>query len=130
MKSKDMFNLQPYATAQNCFDAMVEKYGLERYDAKTALEIGNIRYELTRCLFSVSNPVTIADDVSDKTVAQIKENKTNYRGADVQVVAYRSYTDPSLAAHIIGTVRKSMPRNMQNSKTAVTALTMKSVSRE
>lgn len=106
MKSKDMFNLQSYATAQNCFDAMVEKYGLEKYDVKTALAIGNIRYELTRCLFSVSNPVTIADDVKDKTVAQIKEDRQGFLGADVQVVAYRSYTDPTLAAHIIGTVRK------------------------
>lgn len=106
MKSKDMFNLQPYATAQNCFDAMVEKYGLEKYDTKTALEIGNIRYELTRLLFSVSNPVTIADDVSDKTVAQIKENKSAFLGADVRVVAYRSYSDSTLASHIIGTVRK------------------------
>lgn len=106
LKSKDMLNLQEYATAQNCFDAMVEKYGLEEYDAKTALEIGNIRYELTRLLFSVSNPVTIADDVSDKTVAQIKENNTQYLGADVQVVAYRSYADSSLATHLIGTVRK------------------------
>jgi len=41
MKSADMFNLQPYATAQNCYDAMVEKYGLEQYDTKTALQIGN-----------------------------------------------------------------------------------------
>lgn len=106
MKSKDMFNLQSYATAQNCFDAMVEKYGLEEYDAKTALEIGNIRYELTRLLFSVSNPVKIADDVSDKTVAQIKENTKDFLGADVQVIAYRSYADSSMAAHLIGTVRK------------------------
>ena len=29
MKSKDMLNLQPYATAANCFNAMVERYGLE-----------------------------------------------------------------------------------------------------
>ena len=106
LKSKDMLNLQDYATAQNCFDAMVEKYGLEDFDAATALEIGSIRYELTRLLFSVSNPVTIADDVSDKTVAEIKENDEYYLGADVQVVAYRSYTDSSLASHIIGTVRK------------------------
>ena len=69
MKSKDMLNVQSYATAQNCFDVMVEKYGLEKYDTKTALEIGTIRYELTRLLLSVQNPVTIADDVSDKTVA-------------------------------------------------------------
>lgn len=106
MKSKDMFNLQDYATAQNCFDAMVEKYGLEKYDKKLALEIGNIRYELTRLLFSVENPVTIADDVSDKTVAEIKENSEKYKGSDVKVVAYREYTDSSLAPHIIGTVRK------------------------
>lgn len=106
MKSADMFNLQEYATAQNCFDAMVEKYGLEGYDAKTALKIGNIRYELTRLVFSVSNPVTIAEDVSDKTVAQIKENSEKYLGADVKVVAYREYTDSTLAPHIIGTVRK------------------------
>ena len=106
LKSKDMLNLQDYATAQNCYDAMVEKYGLEKYDTKTALEIGSIRYELTRLLFSVSNPVTIADDVSDDTVAKIKENNEKYYGADVRVVAYRSYTDSSLAAHIIGTVRK------------------------
>ena len=106
LKNKDMLNLQHYATAQNCFDVMVEKYGLENYDAKTALEIGSIRYELTRLLFSVSNSVTIAQDVSDKTVAQIKENQQKYMGADVEVVAYRDYYDSTLAPHILGTVRK------------------------
>ncbi len=110
MKSSDMLNLQPYATAQNCFDAMVEKYELEeyleKYGAKITLEIGNIRYELTRLLFSVSNPVTIADDVSNETVAVIKENKSKYLGADVQIVAYREYTDSTLAPHILGTIRK------------------------
>ena len=110
MKSKDVFNLQDYATAQNCFDAMVEKYGLEAYaekgDYETALEIGNIRYELTRLLFSVSNPVAIAEDVSEKTIAEIKENYDYYEGADVEVVAYREYADSTLAPHILGTVRK------------------------
>ncbi|MCI6244507.1 MAG: hypothetical protein MR619_01200, partial [Eubacterium sp.] len=106
MKSKDMFNLQGYATAQNCFDAMVEKYSLEEYDKETALKIGGIRYELTRLLFSIENPVTIADDVSDETVAVIKEDKAKYLGADVKAVAYREYTDSTLAPHILGTVRK------------------------
>ena len=110
MKHKDMFNLQDYATAQNCFDAMIEKYELEeyleKYGVETALEIGNIRYELTRLLFSVSNPVTIAADVSDKTVAMVKEDGVRYEGADVRIVAYREYADSTLAPHIIGTVRK------------------------
>lgn len=106
MKSADMFNLQPYATAQNCYDAMVEKYGLEQYDTKTALQIGNLRYELTRLQFSISTPVVIADQVSSETVAAIKEDKERYLGADVQVVTHREYTDSALAPHILGTVRK------------------------
>lgn len=106
MKSADMLNLQPYATAQNCFDAMLEKYEIEGYDKKTALKIGSIRYELTRLLFSYENPVTIADNVSDKTVAIIKEDQKTYLGADVRVVAYREYIDSTIAPHILGTVRK------------------------
>ena len=106
MKSADMFNLQPYATAQNCYDAMVEKYGLEQYDTKTALQIGNLRYELTRLQLSISTPVVIADEVSSETVAAIKEDKDRYLGADVQVVTHREYTDSTLAPHILGTVRK------------------------
>lgn len=106
MKSADMLNLQPYATAQNCFDAMLEKYEIEGYDDKTALKIGNIRYELTRLLFSYENPVTIADDVSNETVAKIKEDKETYLGADVRVVAYREYVDSTVAPHVLGTVRK------------------------
>ncbi len=106
MKSADMLNLQPYATAQNCFDAMLEKYEIEGYDKKTALKIGSMRYELTRLLFSYENPVTIADNVSDKTVAIIKEDQKTYLGADVRVVAYREYIDSTIAPHILGTVRK------------------------
>lgn len=106
MKSKDMFNLQSYATPQNCFDTMVEEYGLEQYDTETALKIGTIRYELTRLMFSIENPVTIADDVSDATVAEIKEDTVTYLGADVKAVAYREYADSTLAPHILGTIRK------------------------
>lgn len=106
MKSADMLNLQPYATAQNCYDAVIEKYGIEGYSPDMTLKIANIRYELTRLLFSYENPVTIADDVSEKTVAIIKEDQSSYLGADVQVVAYREYTDSTIAPHILGTVRK------------------------
>ena len=85
---------------------MIEKYEIEGYDAQTALKIGNIRYELTRLLFSYENPVTIADDVSDETVAMIKEDRETYLGADVRIVAYREYVDSTIAPHILGTVRK------------------------
>jgi len=106
MKSRDMFNLQKYATAKNCFDAMVEIYGLETFDDETALKIGSVRYELTRLLFSIENPVIIAENVSNETVAAIKEDRESYQGADIKVTSYREYTNPELAPHILGTVRK------------------------
>lgn len=116
MKSADMLNLQPYATAQNCYDAVIEKYEINGYDPDMTLKIANIRYELTRLLFSYENPVTIADDVSDKTVAQIKEDKDTYLGADVQVVAYREYADSTIAPHILGTVRKINEQEYEENK--------------
>ncbi len=61
---------------------------------------------VTRLLFSYENPVTIADEVSDETVAMIKEDKETYLGADVRIVAYREYVDSTIAPHILGTVRK------------------------
>lgn len=106
MKSKDMFNLQKYATAENCFSTMVEEYGLEGVDKETALKIGAVRYELTRLLFSIENPVIIAENVSNETVAAIKEDTVSYLGANVKVTSYREYVNPELAPHILGTVRK------------------------
>ncbi|MDE6505689.1 MAG: hypothetical protein K2K71_00300 [Eubacterium sp.] len=106
MKSEGVFNLQNYATAQNCFDAMVEQYELEEYSIADALKIGAVRYELTTKMFSIESPITIADDVSNETVAAIKEDQVSYKGADVKPVSYREYTDPTLAPHILGTVRK------------------------
>ena len=85
---------------------MVEMYELEDYDVKTALKIGAVRYELTTQLFSIENPVTIAENVKNETVAAIKEDKKSYLGADVRAISYREYTDSTIAPHILGTVRK------------------------
>jgi penicillin-binding protein 2 len=89
---------------------MVELYGLEITILKPHLKSRN-QYELTRLLFAIENPITIADDVSDETVAAIKENTDDYRGADVKAVAYREYTDSTLAPHIMGTIRKINAEN-------------------
>ncbi|MCC8023410.1 MAG: hypothetical protein LIO46_06520, partial [Clostridiales bacterium] len=106
MKSKDNLYLAGYATAQDCFDRLVEKYELQDYSVSDALRIGAIRYELTLQSFSISNPVTIAEDVSDETVQIIKESGDTYLGADVQITAYREYVDGTLAPHIIGVTGK------------------------
>lgn len=104
IKSEWMLNLNDYATAQNCFDAIVDRYDLQEYSKKDARDIGSVCLAMKEIGFGISTPYTFADDVSETTVAAIKENSLFYQGVDVQVVPYREYTDDTFAPHILGTV--------------------------
>ena len=104
MKSRDMLNLNDYATAQNCMDALIEMFELQEYGQSDARKIASVRYEMKRLSFSVSYPYTFAEDVSTKLVAKIMENSAYYRGVTAEIVSYREYADGTLAPHILGLV--------------------------
>ncbi len=104
MKSKDMLNLNDYATAQNCFDALIARYKLEKYSPQDARKIASVCYEMKLMVFSVSSPYTFAEDVSGEIVAKIKENSNFYKGVEVEIVPYREYADGTLAPHILGMI--------------------------
>lgn len=103
MKSKKLLNLNEYATAQNCLDALIDRYKLEGYAVKDARNIASVRYEMERLEFSVSYPYTFAQDVSTQMVSTIKENSATYPGVEESIVAYREYqVEGWLAPHVIG----------------------------
>ncbi len=102
MKSKDMLNLNDYATAQNCFDALVREFELSEYSLTDALKIAAVRYQMKNLFFSIGYPYTFASDVPDSVVSLVKENADYYQGVDLQVVPIRKYTDGYLAPHILG----------------------------
>ncbi len=104
MKSKDMLNLNDYATAENCLDALIEKYSLQKYSLVDARKIASVCYEMRRLNFSVSYPYTFAQDVPTELVAKIKENGSFYQGVNVEIVPYREFVDGTLAPHILGMV--------------------------
>lgn len=101
---KSNLDLNPYATAQNCMDAIISAYELEDYSLQEQRTIGGILYTMRAADFSVSNPYTFAEDISDETVQKIKENSTFYQGVEITVEPYREYVDGTLAPHIIGMV--------------------------
>ncbi|MBQ4603996.1 MAG: hypothetical protein IJB16_05270, partial [Clostridia bacterium] len=74
MKSKDLLRLNDYATAQNCFDALIDRYELEQYAPEDARKISAVRYEMERIYFRIGNPYTFALDVPEEIIAKIKEN--------------------------------------------------------
>ncbi|MCR5484184.1 MAG: hypothetical protein K6F09_01200 [Clostridiales bacterium] len=104
MKSKDLLNLNTYATAQNCMDALITRYKLENYSLSDARKIASVCYEMKRHSFSISYPYTFAEDVSTTLAAKIKENSNFYRGVSVEIVSYREYADGTLAPHVLGMV--------------------------
>ena len=98
------FELAHYATAENCFDAMVEKYKLEDYSADEQRKIMGVRYSMDIADFSISYPYTFAEDISTELMRKISESGFLLSGVSVEVVPFREYTDTSLAVNLIGSV--------------------------
>lgn len=96
--------LAHYATAQNCFDAMVKKYGLESYAADDQRKIMGVRYSMDIADFSISYPYTFAEDIPTELMRKISESGFLLSGVSVEVVPFREYTDTSLAVNLIGSV--------------------------
>ncbi|MBQ6021187.1 MAG: hypothetical protein IJL26_13520 [Clostridia bacterium] len=104
LKSKDLLNMNDYATAENCFAAAVEKYELQDYDPRMARDIASVYYSMFKTQFSAAAPYTFASDVPIELVAVIKEKNFDFTGVDAQVVTYREYPDGTIAPHLLGVV--------------------------
>lgn len=96
--------LQQYATAKNCMDALIEKYECQNYEPQDARMIVSVRNEMRRKNYSFAYPYTFAQDISDKTVAVIMENRDAFGGVSVQNNTVRNYVSGELAPHVIGRV--------------------------
>lgn len=104
MKSKDMLDLNEYATAQNCLDTLIERYSLQEYPIAEARKIASVCYGMKRVYFRTGTTYTFATDVPDETVAMVKENSNFYQGVDVRVDPVRNYFDGTLAPHVLGRI--------------------------
>ena len=104
LKSSDMLDLNNYATAENCMDALIKRYSLQAYSKKDAMKIAGVCTEMKKAGFGVGYPYTFAEDVPTELITIIMENKYFYKGVENTVEAYRQYTDGTLAPHIIGRV--------------------------
>lgn len=113
MNAKECFQYIRTSTKANAihfFDPLTgeEKTEEERekkeqdYDERTALEIMSVRYALMMNTYQKYEPITISSDVSEKTVAAIKENTAQLTGVEVSEDAKRVYYDSYYFSHIIG----------------------------
>lgn len=97
-------DLADYATAQNCFDAMVERYKLEAFTQDEQRKIMGVRYSMEISDFSISYPFTFAEDIPTEFMRKISETSFMLSGVSIDVVPFREYADTTLAVNLIGTV--------------------------
>ena len=74
----------------------------ESYDERTAYEIVCIRYAMKSTTYSRYQPIVIAQDVSDKTVAYVNEHLHEYEGIAIEEDMIRKYNDSFYFASLIG----------------------------
>lgn len=96
--------LNHYATADNCFKRLVERYDLEGYNKSNQRKIMGVRYSMEIASFSISYPYTFAEDIPTELMRKISESGFLLDGITVDVCPFRQYVDTSLAVNIIGSV--------------------------
>ncbi len=104
LKSKAFLHLNPYASVQNCFDALVQRYGLEAYDIRDARNIASVYYSMHKEGFNANTDYVFATDVSDALMTLVKEKNDVLIGVGVRVDAEREYVNGTIAPHILGVV--------------------------
>ncbi len=79
-------------------------YGIDQdeLDRSQVLKMVNIRYAIGLNSFQKYIPTTVAEDVSDETVAEIMEHLDELQGVDIAEETLRRYTDSKYFANLIG----------------------------
>lgn len=73
-----------------------------KYSKTRVLQIVTVRYGMHLNSYKRYIPTTIASDVSDKTVAVIKENMVDLQGISIGEISLREYPDSKYFASILG----------------------------
>ena len=107
-KWKEEMEIDENFSFEQTISYYIDKYDLSEYshDRNTQIRMIQIKYEGNLNGYSLFNSVTVAKDISQESVAQIEEKKSELYGVNVVSVPKRYYPNGTLAAHIIGYVSK------------------------
>lgn len=117
-KWKKEMNLKEDATFDETIDTFIQKYDLADYavDRKNQIRMIMIKYEGNLNGYSLFNAALVAKDISEKSVAQIEEKKSELYGVNVISVPKRYYPNGEFAAHVIGYVSKISDKEYKTKK--------------
>ena len=102
LKSKDNLNMNPYSTAEECMAQLIKKYECSEYTKEQQRNIISVKYNMAKTGYSKTQPYTFAEGISENTMSVISENMQNEKGVYIDSTAIRTYTNGTVAPHIIG----------------------------
>ena len=103
-KWKKENDIDENATAEHAFQKLKEKYDIQEQNLQKARKIMVVRYEITKNVFSNIKPITIAKNISNKSLNQIREQSSKFPGTAVNNEPIVTYPYGSLASHVLGYV--------------------------
>ncbi len=110
LKMLEKFSLANDIDAKEFSLFLLKRYGIIDKENKLTVEKKDIkrllekRYETERLEFSVLNPFTISENISQNTLTAVKE--ANLPGVEIEKCASRVYVYPGYASHILGRTGK------------------------
>lgn len=94
-------------TAEETIDYLSAYFGLpQNLSYPTRRKAISIRYSLYLQRYRKYQPITVALDISDKTVANIEERQTSFPGVMIDTDSLRSYPAGEYFSHILGYIRQ------------------------
>ncbi len=95
--------LTDYNSIEQIFDFYRKKYEVSsKFTDEEALCVTAIRYAMDKSGFDEKTPYTLARDVDELVLQQIKEQFMDFAGVDVVIEPVRVFENGTMAAHILG----------------------------
>ena len=74
----------------------------DSYSTKDSLKIMSVRYDVFMNRYSQTTPITVASNISDKSIAAISEHQEEYPGVAIKADSLRKYNDAKYFSAIMG----------------------------
>lgn len=104
LKSEAFLHLNYYATVDNCFKALSDRYGLSDMSLEQARDVASVYYSMVKNGFNTGRNYVFASGVSGELVSVIMEKSDIFPGVNLQISSEREYTDGTVAPHVLGMV--------------------------
>lgn len=116
------------ATADQVMSYLLDSYGVSKdYDAAMAHKIVIVRFAMAQNAYQKYIATTIAENVSEESVAYIKEHSDELQGVDAVSDTIRKYNDSEYFASIIGYTGKISEKEYETLSAADESYTLNDV---